>query len=44
MRTALLATALAGFVGLGVLDLWHGDLKHGTAALLLALANALLLA
>jgi len=39
MRTALLVLALTGFVGLGVLDLLAGDLKHGGAALLLAVAN-----
>jgi hypothetical protein len=43
MRTALLTLALAGFVGLGLMDLYHGDPRHGAAALLLAAANALLL-
>lgn len=43
MRTALLVLALAGFVGLGVVDLLAGELRAGVAALLLAVANALLL-
>lgn len=44
MRTAFLAAALAGFAGLGLLDLAGGRLKTGISALLLALANYLLLA
>jgi hypothetical protein len=44
MRSALLVLALAGFVGLGMLDLSAGNWHPGIAALLLAAANYLLLA
>jgi hypothetical protein len=44
MRLALLGMAVIGFGALGVLDLLSGDIKHGTAAVLLAIANALVLA
>lgn len=43
MRTALVITALVGFIGLGILDLAAGNLKVGVASLALALANYLLL-
>ena len=43
MRIALLAVALSAFVGLGLLDIAAGDIKPGVAALLLAVANGLLL-
>lgn len=44
MRLALLILALAGFAALGLLDLAHGNIRLGIAALLLATANYLLLA
>lgn len=44
MRVAFLACALGGFAALGVLDIAAGSLRTGVAALLLAAANALLLA
>lgn len=44
MRTALLIIALTGFAGLGVMDLLHGQYPTGIAALLLVVANYLLLA
>jgi hypothetical protein len=44
VRGALLVLALAGFVGLGLLDISAGNTTPGTAALLLAAANYLLLA
>jgi TM2 domain-containing membrane protein YozV len=43
MRTTLLACALFGFAGLGVMDLLGGRTATGIAALLLATANWLLL-
>ena len=44
MRLALLVMALGGFAGLGLLDIAQAQWKTGVAALLLATANALLLA
>lgn len=44
MRTVLLVAALSGFAGLGVLDVVDGRWSTGIASLLLAVANALLLA
>jgi hypothetical protein len=43
MRLVLLGVALAGFIGLGLLDITAGNTKPGVAALLLAVANGLLL-
>ena len=43
MRLILLAMALAGFAGLGVLDLVTGNIRVGIASLLLSAANGLLL-
>lgn len=44
MRTALLLMALLGFAGLAAIDLAHGELRTGVAALLLVIVNGLLLA
>lgn len=44
MRTVLLVMALGGFAALGTMDIASGRYATGIAALLLAAANALLLA
>lgn len=44
MRTVCIALVLAGFVGLAVVDILHGDLRTGAASALLAMASVLLLA
>ncbi len=43
-RSILLTFAIAGFAGLGVLDLANGRFSTGVAGVLLAAANYLLLA
>lgn len=43
MRTAALIAALGGFAVLAVLDLKAGHVSTGVAALMLAVANGLLL-
>lgn len=42
-RTVFIAVALAGFLGLAALDFASGAWRTGVAALMLALANGLLL-
>jgi len=43
LRTILILVAVLAFVALGLLDLTHGSYRTGSASIMLALANLLLL-
>lgn len=43
LRAALIGLAVLAFVVLGILDLIHGAYRTGTASILLAVVNGLLL-